>query len=81
MVLHSLRRTSEKGTRPFIGTCVLCGQKRMTSKEAMNECPNQRGLTSDEAVIEAIKTERSLMRNNDAPIGKRDYNEARKTWS
>lgn len=52
---HSLRRTSPKGG-PFIGTCRQCGQEGLTTKQAMGtECPNQRGLTQDEAVIEAIE--------------------------
>lgn len=50
---HSLRRTSPKG-EPFVGTCVLCGTDNLRMADVNNECPNQRGLTHDEAVIEAI---------------------------
>ena len=52
--MHNVRRTNPKGI-PFRGTCVLCGQDDMTMKEAMTtECPNQRELTGDEALLEAI---------------------------
>lgn len=51
---HSLRRTSLKGT-PFIGVCTLCGTQGLTFKNMSDECPNQRGLSQDEDLIEAIK--------------------------
>jgi hypothetical protein len=51
---HSLERTSPKGT-PFISTCRLCGIKGLGLKAALEPCDNQRGLTSDEALVEAIK--------------------------
>ncbi len=50
---HSLERTSPKGQR-FIGVCVLCGEPELEIEAANLECPNLRGLTSDEAVLEAI---------------------------
>lgn len=51
---HSLERTSPKGQK-FVGVCVLCGTPGLTFEDMKNdECPNQRGLTEDEAVIEAI---------------------------
>lgn len=50
---HSLSRTSPKGG-PFIGTCTLCGTPNLTFADMIGDCPNQRGLTQDEAVIEAI---------------------------
>lgn len=53
---HSLERTSPKGQR-FVGTCVLCGQENLTTANMNDECPNQRGLTPDEALIEAIERE------------------------
>lgn len=54
MASHSLERTSPKGTR-FVGTCVLCGQEGLTIADMNDECPNQRGLTQDEALLEAIE--------------------------
>lgn len=55
---HSLRRTSPKGPgQSFIGTCVLCGTPNLKAADAMKECPNQRGVTNDEALIDAIKPE------------------------
>lgn len=50
---HSLNRTSPKGG-PFIGTCALCGKAGLTLDDMRDECENQRGLTQDEAVVEAI---------------------------
>ena len=54
---HSLRRTNPKGESPFVGVCVLCGQQGLGFADMNDECPNQRGLTADEAVVEAIKEE------------------------
>ncbi len=52
---HSLERTSPKGKdKKFIGVCVLCGEPGLPIEAANLECPNLRGLTSDEAVVEAI---------------------------
>jgi len=55
-VKHSLRRTSPKGPgSPFTGTCVNCGKQNVTNKQFFDEdCPNMRGVTEDEALIEAI---------------------------
>ena len=39
----------------FIGTCVLCGETGLTSGDALKPCPNQRGVTQDEALLEAIE--------------------------
>jgi len=49
-----VNRTSPKG-QPFVGTCAACGKTGLTFK-AMNEddCPNQRGLTNEQALIEAV---------------------------
>lgn len=56
MVTHSIERTSPKGPgQKFIGTCVLCGTPNLTMADALKECPNQRGLTQEQAVVEAIK--------------------------
>lgn len=51
---HSIERTSPKG-QPFIGTCVLCGTPNLTTGDALKACPNQRGLTEDEALVQAIE--------------------------
>lgn len=54
MTKHSVERTSPKG-QPFIGTCRLCGKQGLTLATAMSgDCDNQRGLSSDEALLEAI---------------------------
>lgn len=53
MTMHSLRRTSPKGG-PFIGICVNCGTPNLTMTQAREDCPNQRGVTEDQAVVEAI---------------------------
>jgi len=54
---HAVKRTSPKGT-PFLGTCYQCGKTGLTISAAMSEeCPNVRGLTQDEALIEAITDE------------------------
>lgn len=50
---HSIERTSPKGG-PFMGTCTLCGQTGLTFSDE-SECPNQRGLSQDEALLEAIE--------------------------
>ncbi len=56
MAHHSIERTSPKGPgQKFIGTCVLCGTQNLSASDALKECPNQRGLTQDEALVEAIK--------------------------
>lgn len=53
MRYHAIERTSPKG-QPFIGTCRLCGTPNLPAKAALDECPNQRGLTAEEALIETI---------------------------
>ena len=67
---HSLRRTSPKGPgQPFIGTCTLCGTPNLPASAVHEECPNQRGLTCDEALIEAIdppQSSRSITGGGDA---------------
>ena len=53
---HSLRRTSPKGEGfTFIGTCVLCGVEGLTFADMNKPCENVRGLSQDEALIEAIE--------------------------
>lgn len=51
---HSINRTSPKG-QPFVGTCALCGRAGLTFADMRTECENPRGLSPDEALIEAIK--------------------------
>lgn len=55
MQYHVVERTSPKGPgSPFIGTCSLCGKTGLTAAAALQRCENVRGLTRDEAVMEAI---------------------------
>lgn len=56
-VRHSLRRTSPKG-EAFVGVCVLCGTEGLSLKDMTQECANQRGLTKDQALVEAIDPEK-----------------------
>jgi hypothetical protein len=53
---HAIERTSPKGG-PFVGTCRLCGTPNLTFASMVEECPNQRGLTQDQALIETITGE------------------------
>jgi hypothetical protein len=53
---HAIERTSPKGAA-FIGTCRLCGTPNLPASAALEECPNLRGLTRDESVIESISGE------------------------
>ena len=51
---HAVNRTSPKGT-PFLGTCFKCGKRGLTIAAAMSEeCENVRGLSQEEALLEAI---------------------------
>jgi hypothetical protein len=53
---HSLERTSPKGPgQKFTGTCGLCGTPNLPWKAVFEDCPNPRGLTEDESLIEAIE--------------------------
>lgn len=52
-VTHALRRTSPKGQK-FFGTCALCGTPNLPMEAATWPCPNQRGLTAEEALVEVI---------------------------
>jgi hypothetical protein len=55
---HMIERTSPKGPgEKFVGTCRLCGTPNLPASAALQECPNQRDLTQDEALIEAITGE------------------------
>lgn len=51
--MHVLNRTSPKG-QSFVGTCSLCGKPNLTLADMNSECENMRGLSQDEALIEAI---------------------------
>lgn len=50
---HALERTSPKGEK-FIGTCRLCGATGLLMGDARKPCPNPRGVTEDQAVLDAI---------------------------
>lgn len=56
---HALYRTSPKGER-FVGTCTNCGATGLTTTNMKEECPNPRGATQDENLLEAIEKD-----NND----------------
>ena len=49
-----INRTSPKG-QPFVGTCAACGKTGLTWEHMKEECENVRGLSQEEAVIEAIR--------------------------
>jgi hypothetical protein len=52
---HHVERTSPKGPgSPFVGTCRLCGMTGLKASAALEECENVRGLSADEALIEAV---------------------------
>ncbi len=52
---HALiNRTSPKG-QPFVGTCAACGKTGLTFANMKDECENQRGLTQEQALLEAIE--------------------------
>lgn len=52
---HAIERTSPKGPgQKFIGTCSLCGKTGLPASAAREYCENTRGLTQDEALLEAI---------------------------
>lgn len=52
-----VNRTSPKGPGTnFIGTCAACGKAGLTYELIKTDpCPNQRGLSPDQRVIEAIE--------------------------
>ena len=53
-MLHALRRTSPKGG-PFVGVCTKCGKEGLTFADTQREeCPNVRGTTQEQDIIEAI---------------------------
>jgi hypothetical protein len=52
-----VNRTSPTGPgKPFVGTCAACGKQGLTRENMFSdECPNQRGMTNEQALIEAIE--------------------------
>jgi hypothetical protein len=48
-----INRTSPKGEK-FIGTYAACGKTGLTLLDADEPCDNQRGLTQEQALLEAI---------------------------
>lgn len=50
---HHIERTSPKGAA-FLGTCRLCGAANLTMADAMNDCPNVRGLSETAALLETL---------------------------
>ncbi len=66
-ITHAIERTSPKGLgQEFIGTCRLCGTPNLRAGDALKPCPNQRGLSSDDALIEAIAGDADLDTEGDA---------------
>lgn len=55
---HHINRTSPKG-QDFVGTCYLCGKQNLRAKDALEDCDNIRGLTDEEALVEAVTGEPS----------------------
>jgi hypothetical protein len=49
-----VNRTSPKG-QSFVGTCAACGKTGLTFKTMHEDCPNQREMTREQAIIEAIE--------------------------
>lgn len=49
-----VNRTSPKGS-PFVGTCAACGKRGLTPKTMHGECANQRRMTYEQAILEAIE--------------------------
>ena len=55
---HTIHRSSPKGKgMKFIGTCTQCGEVGLTIADANKYCPNQRGLSHAEALMNAINPE------------------------
>jgi len=53
---HAVERTSPKGVgQDFVGTCALCGKPGLTFADMREPCENVRGLSQEEALIEAIE--------------------------
>lgn len=56
MAKHALNRTSPKGPgQKFIGTCFRCGTPNLPGEAINWDCPNTRGLTNEQAIVEAIE--------------------------
>lgn len=54
MTAHLLvNRTSPKG-QPFVGTCAACGKAGLTFATVNEDCENQRGMTPEQALLEAV---------------------------
>lgn len=52
---HVLERTSPKGPgQKFIGVCTRCGEKDLPMSAVHQECANIRGVSDDDALVEAI---------------------------
>jgi hypothetical protein len=52
-----VNRTSPKG-QPFLGTCASCGKTNIPfDKISTEECENWRGMTREQAILEALAPE------------------------
>ena len=55
---HALTRTSPKGAgQTFIGTCTQCGEQNLPASAVQQDCPNVRGLSEEDALIEVLSSE------------------------
>ena len=55
MICHALERSSPVGD-PFVGTCIQCGKTGLTMDDFFKDsCENHRGLSEEEALLEAIE--------------------------
>lgn len=56
-MMHPLiNRTSPKGG-PFVGTCAACGKQGITDLQE-DDCENVRGMTQEQALLEAVDPEK-----------------------
>ena len=51
---HYVERSSPKG-QDFVGTCRLCGMTGLKAEAALQHCENVRGLTDEQALVEAVR--------------------------
>jgi hypothetical protein len=59
-----LNRTSPKG-QLFVGTCPACSMTGLTLQAMQEECPNQRGMTWEVAVLEAVQGSQESVSSTD----------------
>lgn len=62
---HVIDRTSPLG-QAFLGTCRLCGMPNLKNTDVFKECQNPRGVSSDEALLDAIINESPALQRSPA---------------